>query len=89
MGSNTWTLTPHIVNEARFGYSNFFNSLGLLAAYTTDVVGGLGIPNLESGAPSTWGIPDVAFNSGPAGTTKSIWGAMAVLGIEAGMARML
>ena len=75
MGSNTWTLTPHIVNEARFGYTHFFNSLGLLAAYTTDVVTGLGIPGLNGGDPSTWGIPDVAFNSGPTGTTKSIWGA--------------
>jgi len=84
MGSNTWTLTPHIVNEARFGYSHFFNSLGLLAAYTTDVVGGLGIPNMKSGAPSTWGIPDVAFNSGPAGTTKSIWGANGGFGDRGG-----
>jgi hypothetical protein len=84
MGSNTWTLTPHIVNEARFGYTHFFNSLGLLSAYTTDVVDGLGIPGLSGGAPSTWGIPDVAFNSGPAGTTKSIWGAAGGLGDRGG-----
>jgi len=84
MGSNTWTFTPHIVNEARFGYSHFFNSLGLLAAYTTDVVTGLGIPGLKGGDPSTWGIPDVAFNSGPTGTTKSIWGAANGLGDRGG-----
>src|SRR5271157_81409 len=84
MGSNTWTLTPHIVNEARFGYTHFFNSLGLLAAYTTDVVDGLGIPGLKGGDPSTWGIPDVAFNSGPTGTTKSIWGAANGLGDRGG-----
>lgn len=72
MGSNTFTFTPHIVNEARFGYSHFFNSLGLLSAYTTDVVGGLGIPGLNAGPASTWGIPSVAFgNAGSA--TKSIW----------------
>jgi hypothetical protein len=73
MGSNTWTITPHIVNEARFGYSHFFNSLGLLAAFTTDVVTPLGIPNLSGGAASTWGIPEVTFSTGPTGTTRSIW----------------
>jgi hypothetical protein len=73
MGSNTWTFTPHIVNEARFGYSHFFNSLGLLSAYTNDVVDAIGIPNLKGGLPSTWGIPDLSFSSGPAGTTPAIW----------------
>ncbi len=47
MGSNTWTITPHIVNEARFGYSHFFNSLGLLSAYTNDVVDAVGNSGLE------------------------------------------
>ena len=84
MGSNTFTITPHIVNEARFGYTHFFNSLGLLAAYTNNVVGGLGIPGLSAGDPSTWGIPDVAFSSGPAGTTKAIWGAGGGLGDRGG-----
>ena len=74
MGSNTWIFTPQLVNEARFGYSHFFNSLGLLSAYTDNVVGSLGIPGLSAGAPSTWGIPAVALGSGPAGTTNSIWG---------------
>ncbi|MGA2571349.1 MAG: carboxypeptidase-like regulatory domain-containing protein [Terracidiphilus sp.] len=73
MGSNTWTFTPHLVNEARFGYSHFFNSLGLLSAYTHDVVDEIGIPNLKGGLPSTWGIPDLSFSSGPTGTTPSIW----------------
>jgi len=73
MGSNTWTFTPTIVNEARFGYSHFFNSLGLLSAYTNDVVDAVGIPNLKGGAPSTWGIPDLSFSSGPTGTTPAIW----------------
>ena len=27
MGSNTWTITPHIVNEARFGYTHFITPL--------------------------------------------------------------
>jgi len=73
MGSNTWTLSPTFVNEARFGYSHFFNSLGLLSAYTNDVVDTIGIPGLKGGAPSTWGIPDQAFSQGPTGTTPSIW----------------
>jgi hypothetical protein len=73
MGSNTWTFSPTVVNEARFGYSHFFNSLGLLSAYTNDVVDAIKIPGLSGGAPSTWGIPDQAFSSGPAGTTPPIW----------------
>ncbi|HEV2324440.1 MAG TPA: carboxypeptidase-like regulatory domain-containing protein [Terracidiphilus sp.] len=73
MGSNTWIFSPTIVNEARFGYSHFFNSLGLLSAYTNNVVDAIGIPGLKGGAPSTWGIPDLAFSQGPQGTTPAIW----------------
>ncbi len=73
MGSNTWTISPTIVNEARFGYNHFFNSLGLLSAYTNDVVGAIGIPGLKGGDPSTYGIPDMAFSQGPTGTTPAIW----------------
>jgi hypothetical protein len=73
MGSNTWTFSPTIVNEARFGYSHFFNSLGLLSAYTHDVVDEIAIPGLKGGAASTWGIPDQAFSQGPTGTTPAIW----------------
>lgn len=80
MGSSTWTLTSHVVNEARFGYTHFFNSLGLLSAYTSDVVDGVKIPGLSGGDPSTWGIPSVNFSSGPAGTTKSIWTSFGDLG---------
>lgn len=73
MGSNTYTFTPTIVNEARFGYSHFYNSTGLLAAFTNNVVDGLGIPGLKGGDPSTWGIPEMSFSSGVTGTTPSIW----------------
>jgi hypothetical protein len=73
MGSNTFTITPHLVNEARYGYTHFFNSLGLLSAYTNDVVDSLGIPNLTGGPASTWGIPDMGFSQGPTGTTPSPW----------------
>lgn len=60
-GSNTRTLTPALVNDARFGYSRFFNSLGTLSAYATNVVADLGIPGQNAGAPVTWGIPNVNF----------------------------
>jgi hypothetical protein len=59
--SNTRTLTPTLVNDLRFGYTKFFNSIGTLSAFTNDVVGDLKIPNLKSGDPVTWGIPDVSF----------------------------
>jgi hypothetical protein len=61
-GSYTRTFTPNLVNEARFGYSRFYNSIGTLLAFDTDVVSALGIPNQKSGAPVTWGIPSVVFN---------------------------
>ncbi len=80
MGSNTWTASPHVVNEARFGYTHFYNSNGLLSAFTNDVVDGVKIPGLSGGDPSTWGIPSMNFSSGPAGTTKSIWTSFGDLG---------
>lgn len=81
LGSNTWTVSPRLVNEARFGYTNFYNSTGLLSAFTTDVVTPLGIPGLSGGVPSTWGIPAVSFGSGASsGTTKSIWSSFGDLG---------
>jgi hypothetical protein len=60
-GSNTRTLSSTLVNDARFGYTKFFNSIGTPSAFTNDVVGALKIPNLKSGDPITWGIPSVAF----------------------------
>jgi hypothetical protein len=63
-GSNTRTLTPNLVNDARFGYTRFFNSLGTLSAGSSDVVSAIGIPNQKSGDPITWGIPNVVFNGG-------------------------
>jgi hypothetical protein len=58
-GGNTRTLTPFIVNDARFGYSRFGNALGTLLAFNTDVVSAIGIPGQNPGAPVTWGIPNV------------------------------
>ncbi len=61
MFSNTRTLTATIVNEARFGYNSFFNSLGRELAGTRDVVGELKIPGVNSGPEIAWGIPSIAI----------------------------
>ena len=61
MGSNTRTFSPNIVNEARYGYTRFFNSIGRFLAFTTNVVDSLGIPGLKGGDPVQWGIPNVAL----------------------------
>jgi hypothetical protein len=62
MGSNTRILSANVLNEARFGYSRFYNSIGTLSAFNVDVVGSLNLPNLPSGLPVTWGIPNVSFS---------------------------
>lgn len=61
MGSNTRTFTPTLVNEFRFGYNRFFNSIGTFLAGVTDVVSNLGIGGFAGGIPITWGIPNVVF----------------------------
>jgi hypothetical protein len=61
LGSNTRTLTPQMVNEARFGYTRLSNSLGTYSAYNVDTVAALGIPGLQSGLPVSWGVPLVSF----------------------------
>ena len=62
LGSNTRTFSPTLVNEARYGYTRFFNSLGTYSAYTTDTVTAIGIPGLKPGDPSTWGVPSIVLN---------------------------
>ncbi|HWC97366.1 MAG TPA: TonB-dependent receptor [Candidatus Sulfopaludibacter sp.] len=62
LGTNTRTLTPRLVNEARFGYTRIYNSTGTLSAGNNNVVGTLGIPGLNPGDPATWGIPAISIN---------------------------
>jgi hypothetical protein len=63
MGTNTRILSANLLNEARFGYSRFYNALSTLSAFNTDVVATLKLPNLPtSGPPVTWGIPSVTFS---------------------------
>ncbi len=61
LGTNTRSFTPSLLNEARFGYTRLSNSLGTYSAYNVDTVSALGIPNLQPGAPVSWGVPFVSF----------------------------
>ena len=58
MGSNTRVLSPTMVNESRFGYTQFYNTTGPELAFARDVVGELKIPGLDSGPAVQWGIPE-------------------------------
>ena len=62
LGTNTRTLTPSLVNEARFGYSRLYNAIGTLSAQSNNVVAALGIPGLNPGDAATWGIPNATFS---------------------------
>jgi hypothetical protein len=61
LGTNTRTISPTLVNEARFGYTRLSNSLGTYSAYNVNSVAAPGIPNLQPGDPVTWGVPAVSF----------------------------
>lgn len=61
MVSNTRVLSSSMVNEARFGYTRFYNTNGPELAFTRDVVGELKIPGLASGPEVQWGIPNVSL----------------------------
>ena len=61
MGSHTWTISPTVVNVATFGWTNFYNSLGLYSQGVDDDVSKLGIPGLAPGISQTWGIPAASF----------------------------
>lgn len=61
MGTNTRILSPNVLNEARFGYSRFYNSLGAISQGSVNIVDQLKLPNLPPGPPVTWGIPSVTL----------------------------
>ncbi|MDX2029207.1 MAG: carboxypeptidase-like regulatory domain-containing protein [Blastocatellia bacterium] len=82
MISNTRTFGGTKVNELRFGYNRFFNSLGRELANTRDVVKELAIPGVASGLPVSWGIPSIAIagfsgfgddSEGPYVNTNQTW----------------
>ncbi len=61
MAANTRVLSPSVVTETRFGFTQFYNTTGPELAFTRDVVGELKIPGLTSGPPVQWGIPNVSL----------------------------
>jgi hypothetical protein len=63
MASNTWTISPTIVNVFTAGYTNFYNALGTLSQNKVNAVGLIngGIPNLQGGAGATWGVPNFSW----------------------------
>jgi hypothetical protein len=67
MVSNTRVLSPSMVNEARFGYTKFYNTNGTELAFSRDVVSELAIPGLAGGPPVQWGIPNVSLQGVYAG----------------------
>jgi hypothetical protein len=67
MIANTRVLSSAIVNEARFGYTQFYNTNGTELAFARDVVNELKIPGLAGGPPVQWGIPNVSLSGVYAG----------------------
>lgn len=61
MATNTRIFSSTKVNEARFGYNSFFNSVGRQLAGTRDVVSELKIPGIASAPEVAWGIPSVGI----------------------------
>ena len=61
MIGNTYTISPTVLNEARFGYNSFFNTFGRELAFVRDVVKELGIPGISAGTPESWGIPTIGI----------------------------
>jgi hypothetical protein len=63
MVSNTRVLNPSMVNEFRFGFNSFFNSIGTELAFERDVVGELGVPGVDSPPEVGWGIPSIGISA--------------------------
>ncbi|HMF99533.1 MAG TPA: hypothetical protein VKE96_34775, partial [Vicinamibacterales bacterium] len=58
---NTWTVSPTLVNEFRFGFNYFFNNFGRELANVRDVNKELNIPGLMDPPPDAWGIPQISI----------------------------
>ena len=61
MIGNTFTLSPTVLNEFRFGYNSFFNTFGRELAFVRDVVSELNIPGVSTGPEESWGIPAIGI----------------------------
>jgi hypothetical protein len=73
MIGNTYTVSPTVLNEFRFGYNSFYNTFGRELAFERDVVSELGIPGVSPAPPEAWGIPAIGI-SGFAGFGDSTEG---------------
>ncbi len=62
MIGNTYTLSPTVLNEFRFGYNSFYNTFGRELAFERDVVSELGISGVSTGPPESWGIPNIGLS---------------------------
>jgi Carboxypeptidase regulatory-like domain len=63
MVTNTRVFSNTMVNEARFGFTQFYNTNGTELAFTRDVVSKLNIPGLAGGPPVQWGIPNISLGT--------------------------
>ena len=67
MVTNIRVLSPSMVNEFRFGLTQFYNTTGPELAFSRNVVADLNIPGLAPGPPVQWGIPNVTLADGLSG----------------------
>lgn len=72
--SNTRSIGPRMLMEARLGYSRFNNHVVAPFAFKRDVVSELGINGLASPDPSAWGVPQVQIDGwAPFGGSGQVW----------------
>ena len=74
MISNTRTFSPTVVNEFRFGYTQFQNDQLFRYAYERNVTGELGIVGLDSPAEAAWGTPSIGLGLGLTGFGEPVNG---------------
>ena len=67
MVANTRVFSAATVNDARFGYTKFYNTNGTELAFTRDVVSELKISGLAGGPAVQWGIPNVSLQGAYSG----------------------
>jgi Carboxypeptidase regulatory-like domain/TonB dependent receptor len=74
MLANTRIISSTIVNEFRFGYTQFRNDQLTHSAYVTDVIKNLGIQNVPLPPPVGWGVPTITLANGLAGFGETVDG---------------
>jgi len=66
--SNTYILSPSLLNQFRFGFLNFYNNFAPELAGVTDVVKQLNLPGLLGDPASpAWGVPNMSLADGYSG----------------------